>query len=94
MGNTLIKYIPIGSNLVLEFKKETETGLIIPDSAKSKMDQEMYKVVAVGPKCEQIKVGDTVYPGLTSAPSAMLITVEGVEYLQVPEYCMGGILLV
>lgn len=92
MSNS-IKYVPIGANIVVKFKKETETGLIIPDSAKTKMDQESYVVVAVGPKCEQIKVGDIVIPGLATSASTMLITVDGVDYLQAPEYCMGGILL-
>jgi chaperonin GroES len=50
------------ANRVLVFREEeantTASGIIIPDNAKEKPLQG--KVLAVGPDCEDIKVGDTI----------------------------------
>lgn len=57
-----MNYTPIGSKVLLtEVKKETthSSGLILQgaDGATSKG-----KIVAVGPDCKAVKVGDIVYP--------------------------------
>jgi chaperonin GroES len=58
---------------------KTEGGIIIPESF-SKKDNHA-KVVAVGPKCEHTKVGDTIL--LVRAGTE--IEVDGVEYTMTRE---------
>ena len=58
----IVKLNPIFESLVveqLETKKQTESGIIIPESSQKK--QNVYKVVAVGPTCKSgIKENDFV----------------------------------
>lgn len=37
---------------------ESEGGIVIPDAVRKKLPEA--EVIACGPKCEQVKVGDTV----------------------------------
>ncbi len=56
-----IKLEPVGINIVVRVEvaaDESKGGIIIPESAKDKPQRGV--VVAVGPKCEQVKTKDKV----------------------------------
>jgi co-chaperonin GroES (HSP10) len=56
-------YIPLGTLVAIKvFKvKETRGGVLIPETANAHAyDTPSAEVLAIGPKCEQVKVGDIV----------------------------------
>jgi chaperonin GroES len=63
-----------------EAASKTASGLFLPDNAKEK--PKTAKVVAVGPKAQQVKVGDRV---IYKSYSTTDIKVNGEEYMLVKE---------
>ena len=54
------KYLPAGNNLLLDYQKPTMAGsIILPHQAKE-LDTIVATVLAKGPKCEHIQVGQRV----------------------------------
>jgi co-chaperonin GroES (HSP10) len=53
-------------------------------------EQHSYKVVSVGPKCEEVKVGDTIL--FKPAVQTTLIVVDEVEYCLVEEFWVAGMI--
>lgn len=60
--NKILKLNPIFDSLVieqLESKKQTESGIIIPESSQKKPN--VYKVIAIGPTCKSgVKENDYI----------------------------------
>lgn len=65
---------------VIEVKDKTEGGLYIPEIAKEK--QQLGKVIAAGPKCEEVKKGVTVMFGKYSGSE---VRYDNEEYLIIKE---------
>lgn len=68
----------------------TESGVIIPDQAKKSMTSNVVKVLAVGPTCEKVKVGDTVLVHPESG--ALVIDLKGQEYACINEFQIVGVI--
>ena len=70
---------PLGDNLVLEpieVKKETASGIVLPDTAAKK--SKMAKVVGVGKDAKGVSIGDmVVYKDFAGHE----VEIEGKEYL-------------
>lgn len=69
---------------------KTESGIIIPDKAKKSMTKNIVKVLAVGPNCEKVKVGDTVLVHPESG--ALVIHVDNQEYACINEFQVVGVI--
>lgn len=69
---------------------KTESGIIIPEEAKKNMSTNIVKVLAAGPKCEKVKVGDTVLVHPESG--ALVINLDGVEYACINEFQVVGVI--
>lgn len=57
------KVKPLHSDILVSMKSElmeSKAGIIIPESAKSSMLSVIQEVMAVGPNCSQVKVGDEI----------------------------------
>lgn len=70
---------PLGSRVVAvreQAKTQTASGIYLPDSAKEK--PVLAEVKAIGPKAEDVKVGDKI---IYKEYSTTEITIDGVEYL-------------
>ena len=69
-------------------EKETEGGIILPDSIKDKFQSNISEILAIGPECKQAKVGDLAMVNPTTTGN--IINIEDVSYIMVPEhFCMG-----
>lgn len=69
----------------MEVKEKTESGIILPESQREQLDF-TYEVVAVGPGCTQIKVGDWV---LLKA-NGVKLHIEGDDYGFINEHQVYG----
>lgn len=69
---------------------QTDSGIIIPDAAKKSMSTNVVKVLAAGPKCEMVKVGDTILVHPESG--ALVIDLDGVDYACINEFQVVGII--
>ena len=69
---------------------QTDSGIFIPDQAKKNMSSNIVKVLAAGPKCEKVKVGDTVLVHPESG--ALVITLGGQDYACINEFQVVGVI--
>ncbi len=69
---------------------KTESGIIIPEQVQSIGLKPIIKVLAVGPACEKVKAGDTVFIHPSSPP--LPIELNGVMYGCVNEFQVIGII--
>lgn len=84
-----IPYTPTAKDIVIGLVEKTETGLFLPEgSVKTAVeDDNAVEVLAVGPECQQVKVGDKVF---LREVQPTLIMINGKKYLQLREYdCLG-----
>lgn len=97
---TKIGYIPQGEEFVVKYQNhgtkeelKTKDGIIIPDSASEDVKKEFAEqddtffeeVLAVGPRNQELKVGDMVairYPIAKNAKMGILLSIKGEEYVQ------------
>ena len=82
-----IKYTPFSNGVLVEYiepKKETESGILLPDTVEDResLTKSVYQgdvVIAIGPECKQVKVGQTAYFNLQVMPKPF--QVDGVKYM-------------
>lgn len=76
--------------LVAETKREntTESGIVI-ESAQGLGDSKTGKVLAVGPDCTEVKVGDVVY---LLWNKAQVVTIDGAQRVMIDEEDIVGVL--
>jgi co-chaperonin GroES (HSP10) len=85
MGKDKVNFTPYQTGILLYYKKK-ETKLIVDDSLLAESDL-IYQVAAVGPKCDQVKVGDWV---MINSPG-VIIDVEGEKYVLIKEHQIFGV---
>ena len=89
-------YQPISDFVVVEFLtyEKTDGGVIVPDSIKEERSKKMaWRVLAIGPDCKYVKLGDYVMPGPLSRPIGIPLLVEegdNVKHVQLHEYEILG----
>ena len=88
----LINFEPLRDWVIFQphLLDQTESGIIIPEQAKKNMSTNIVKVLAAGPKCEKVKVGDTVLVHPESG--ALVINLDGVEYACINEFQVVGVI--
>lgn len=82
-----IKYTPFANGVLVVYvepTQETQSGIYIPDTVEDKesLTKQVYQgdeVIAIGPECKQVKVGQIAYFNLQVMPKPF--QVDGVKYL-------------
>ena len=69
---------------------ETESGLIIPESAQSKLQTNVLEVLATGPECKWVKTGDTVM--IDPSGKGHIIELDGESYVVLAEFMILGVM--
>jgi co-chaperonin GroES (HSP10) len=89
---TTINFEPTRDWVVLPVKntEKTEAGIILPESVQKTIKTNILPVVAAGPACEHIKVGQTVMVHPTT--EGLIIDVDGVSHVMVNEFMICGII--
>ena len=84
-------FVPIADSIAGWFDpppEQSSGGVVLPTGAQHKYQTMILNVVAVGPKCEQIKAGDRVLVG-NSAPGQQVIVGEHVFVVTAEAYVAG-----
>jgi co-chaperonin GroES (HSP10) len=68
---------------------ETDSGIFIPDSAAHDLKKNVLTVLAAGPMCEQVKVGDLAM--INPSTEGLLVTIEGQECVMINEFMICGV---
>ena len=69
-------------------EKREKSGIILAGGAERSLRSNILEVVAAGPKCENIKKGDTVMVHPTT--EGLVIEVDGESYVMVNEFAICG----
>jgi co-chaperonin GroES (HSP10) len=87
-----INFIPTRDWIVLPLqrKDQTDAGILLTGGAENSLRSNILKVIAAGPKCEQVKAGDTVMVHPTS--EGLIVEIEGKDYVMVNEFQICGII--
>tara|TARA_R110002096_G_scaffold269996_2_gene463887 strand:+ start:4705 stop:4992 length:288 start_codon:yes stop_codon:yes gene_type:complete len=89
---TTINFDPTRDWVVLPVidSEKTESGIILPESVQKTIKTNILPVVAAGPACEHIKVGQTVMVHPTT--EGLVIEIDEVKYVMVNEFMICGII--
>jgi co-chaperonin GroES (HSP10) len=71
-------------------KNETASGITLHGGAENSLRTNILEVLAAGPKCELVKVGDTVM--VHPSTEGLIVEIEGKECVMVNEFSICGIL--
>ena len=85
-----MKFKPNGSWVVLPdpSKKKTDSGIILDDDIARKQSTNILEVLATGPQCAFVKVGDTVM--VDPRTEAVISNIDDTQYLLVGEHQLLG----
>lgn len=90
-----IGFTPLNDWVVVPYinPQKTDAGLYIPEGAKNPLHKgNILEVLAAGPNCTQVKVGDTVM--INPAAQGNIIELRGIQYVMVNEFMLLGIVLI
>lgn len=76
--------------LPLQQKEKTDSGILLAGGAEKSMKSNILTVLAAGPDCRTIKVGDTVMVHPTS--EGLIIDIEEGKFVMVNEFTICGII--
>ena len=87
-----INFIPARDWVVLPLHRENETeaGILLSDAAANALRTNMLEVLAAGPNCEMVKVGDTVMVHPSS--EGLVVEIEKKQYVMVNEFQICGVI--
>ena len=71
-------------------KEETESGIILPESAQDKIKENILEVLAVGPECKWVKPGDTIM--VDPSGKGHIVTIDEKSYVIISEFMILGIM--
>ena len=85
-----MKFKPNGSWVVLPdpTKTETDSGIILDTDTAKKQATNILEILAIGPDCKFVKVGDTVM--VDPRTEAVIAVIDKNEYLLVGEHQLLG----
>ena len=86
-----IKFNPTRDWVVVPFQDQskTESGIILAGGAENSLRRNVVKVVAAGPDCKEVKVGNTVMIHPNS--QGLVIDLDEGKYVMVNEFTICGI---
>ena len=68
----------------------TDAGIIIPESAQSKMQTNILEVLATGPECKWVKVGDKIM--VDPSGKGHIIDLDDTTYVVIAEFMVLGVM--
>ena len=71
-------------------KDETESGIILPEGVQDKIKENVLEVLATGPECKWVKVGDTIM--VDPSGKGHIISIDEKPYVMVPEFMILGVM--
>ena len=71
-------------------KDETESGIILPEGVQDKIKENVLEVLATGPECKWVKVGDTIM--VDPSGKGHIISIDKKPYVMVPEFMILGVM--
>lgn len=71
-------------------KEETDSGIILTGESKNSLKTNILKVLATGPECKWVKVGDTVM--VDPSGKGHIIELDGESYVVLAEFMILGIM--
>ena len=87
-----INFIPARDWVVLPLHRENETeaGILLSDATANALRTNNLEVLAAGPNCEMVKVGDTVMVHPSS--EGLVVEIEKKQYVMVNEFQICGVI--
>jgi len=87
-----LNFNPTRDWIVLPFQQRdtTDSGIMLAGGAEKSMKSNILKVVAAGPECKAIKVGDTVMVHPTS--EGLIIDLDEGKFVMVNEFMICGVI--
>lgn len=87
-----INFIPARDWVVLPLHRENETeaGILLSDATANALRTNILEVLAAGPNCEMVKVGDTVMVHPSS--EGLVVEIEKKQYVMVNEFQICGVI--
>tara|TARA_R110002020_G_scaffold74752_3_gene190971 strand:- start:802 stop:1065 length:264 start_codon:yes stop_codon:yes gene_type:complete len=85
-----MNFKPNGSWVVLPdpSKTKTDSGIILDQKTAKSLNTNILEVLAVGPQCHFVKVGETVMVDPRS--EAMIVELEETQYIMISEHQLLG----
>ena len=71
-------------------KEETDSGIILTGETKNSLKTNILEVLATGPECKWVKVGDTVM--VDPSGKGHIIDLDGTTYVVIAEFMVLGIM--
>tara|TARA_Y100000034_G_C6682929_1_gene300256 strand:- start:111 stop:389 length:279 start_codon:yes stop_codon:yes gene_type:complete len=71
-------------------KEETDSGIILTGESKNSLKTNVLEVLATGPECKWVKVGDTVM--VDPSGKGHIIDLDGESYVVLAEFMILGIM--
>ena len=71
-------------------KSETDSGIILSGESANSLKTNVLEILAAGPECKWVKVGDTVM--VEPSGKGHVIEIEGFSYVVVSEFMILGIM--
>jgi len=75
--------------LPLQKENETEAGILLSDATANALRTNILEVLACGPNCEMVKVGDTVMVHPSS--EGLVVEIDKKQYVMVSEFQICGV---
>ena len=75
--------------LPLQKENETEAGILLSDATANQLRTNILEVLACGPNCEYVKVGDTVMVHPSS--EGLIVEIDKTQYVMVSEFQICGV---
>lgn len=87
-----INFIPTRDWVLLPLKRdnETEAGILLSEATAKALRTNILEVLATGPNCEMVKVGDTVMVHPSS--EGLVVDIEDTQYVMISEFQICGIM--
>ena len=87
-----IKFNPTRDWVVVPFqdKNKTDSGILLAGGAENSLRKNVVKIVAAGPDCKEVKVGDTVM--IHPESHGLIIDLEEGKFVMVNEFSICGVL--
>ena len=69
---------------------ETDSGIILPEAVSDKLQTNILEVLATGPECKWVKVGDTVM--VDPSGKGHIINLNDESYVVIAEFMVLGVM--
>jgi len=92
MAKKKIKFKPTRDWVLLPDprKDETDSGIILTGESKDSLKTNILKVLATGPECKWVKVGDTIM--IDPSGKGHIVEIDEESYVMIAEFMILGVM--